>query len=102
MKILILPALLFARVALLAQDAPKFISEYNYSTEELTTEDGEKFLCYTITDKEDWVRFNKQFKKMKYDGTSIGKRGLIFTYKTKDGHTVQRAWAWGYKTFSAF
>jgi hypothetical protein len=102
MKILILPPLLFASVAVLAQEVPMFIREYSYSTEELTTEDGEKFQCYTITDKEEWVRFNKQFKKMKPDGTSVGKRGLVFTYKTKDDFNVQRAWAWGYKTFSVF
>jgi hypothetical protein len=102
MKKTILSALLFASLSVFAVEPPKFISDYNYYSEELTTEDGEKFICYTITDKEDWVRFNKQFKKMKYDSTSIGKQGLIFTYKTKDGFTVQRAWAWGYRTFSVF
>lgn len=102
MKTTILSTLLVASLSLLAQEPPKFISGYSYTTEELSTKDGEKFFCYTITDKEEWVRFNKQFKKMKYDGTSIGKRGLVFTYKTKDGFTVQRAWAWSYKTFSVF
>ena len=101
MKNKILALLLVVAVQLGATEPPKFLNGINYTIEQLTTEDGEGFTCYTIRNKEDWKKMNERFNRMGRIHSFV-QDGIVFGWKRSGDWEILRSWAWGFRQFRIY
>lgn len=103
MKKTILSVLIFASVSLFAAEPPKFLENFNYQTETVTSEDGETFECYVVSarDNEQFKSLNKVFRKMKHQETWTD-NGIVYSARGNSKYTMVRGWAWGFRAFSVY
>ena len=103
MKKTILLALLFASASLIAIEPPKFLEDFNYRTEMVTSENGETFECYIVSarDNDQFKSLNKVFRKLKQQETWI-EDGIVYCARGNSKYTMVRGWALGFRAFSVF
>lgn len=101
MKNTFFTVLLTLSVSLFAQEPPAFLNGISYSVETLTTEDGERFTCYTIDNPEEWAKMNKRFKRMGRLYPFVNE-GIVFGLKRSGKWEVLRSWAWGFRQFRIY
>jgi hypothetical protein len=103
MKNLILPALLFVSTSLFAVEPPKFLKDFIYQTEMVTSEDGETFECYIVSarNNEQFKSLNKVFQKMKHQETWV-EDGVVYCARSGKDYAMVRGWAWGFRAFSVY
>ena len=101
MKKTLLLLLLASGLMAYGVDPPKFLNGINYTIEQLTTEDGEGFTCYTIKNKEDWEKMNERFNRMGRIHSFV-QDGIVFGWKRSGDWEILRSWAWGFRQFRIY
>ena len=103
MKNIILSFAALLSFSALSKEPPKFLENFSYRTEMVTSEDGETFECYVVSarNNDQFKSLNKFFRKMKYQGT-WREDGIVYCVRRSSNYTMVRGWAWGFRAFSIY
>ena len=103
MKNIILSFAALLSFGALSQEPPKFLEDFSYRTEMVTSEDGETFECYIVSarNNDQFKELNKVFRKMKYQET-WREDGVVYCVRGNNKYTMVRGWAWGFRAFSVY